>query len=130
MKTGFQIEIQKDLTEHNYKLAVDFANDFISKTCASEMKYAIPTGGGYHSFLRRRRFGFLFNKDNNLVFRRISPKKRKFGIIKAGTMAEMSGDDINLKQCMCPEHMGSTKVKWKNKKPKMTVYATIGDIKG
>ena len=130
MKTGFQIQIQKDLSYHEHNLSADFANDFISRTCGNSMKYALPTSGGYRSYLRRKRFGFLFDADNTLVFRRISPKQRKFGIVKADTLVEMSGNDINLNKCMCPIHLGSTKVKWKDKRPEMNIYATIGDIKG
>ena len=130
MKKGFQIEIQKDLTPKEYKLAVKEANEFIYGACKNGLMYSKYTSGGYRSYLRRRRFGRRFDKENNLVFRRISVHKRIFGVVKVDTMVDSLGNDVNLKQCMCPIHLGGVKVKWRHGKPEMGIYATIGDIKG
>ncbi|KKL64373.1 hypothetical protein LCGC14_2165680 [marine sediment metagenome] len=130
MKKGFRFEIQKDLNTDELKLAIDFANEFISDTCKNNMKFSFSRKAGYRSYIRRGCFGYRFDKKNNLVFRRISTKSRIFGIIKPDTMVDLLGKNVNLNQCMCPIHLGGVKVRWKSEKPDMNVYAIVGDIKG
>lgn len=134
MKTGFQIEIQKDLTEKEVETAKKFANEFITKTCGNNMVFYL--GGktaGYRSYLRRGRFGYLINEDKEfgLVFRRASWNKRIFGIFKYTELLDKeTNEPPRIKMCMCPKHRGGLKVKWKTEKPESFTYAMVGDVKG
>jgi hypothetical protein len=136
MKKGFQLEIQKDLTEEEYKSAVEWANDWISTTCKNDLVFhrGGRTGGWKSSsYLRRGIFGFMpfNNNDNDLVFRRISASSRIFGLIKASTMTKPDGTEINLERCKCAKHRGGEKVIWRNnKKPETFIYVMVGDVKG
>lgn len=132
MKKGFQIEIQKDLSEKEYKDAIEFANDWISQTCDNDMVFRLGgKTGGWHSYIKRGVFGFMPYRDNNLVFRRISTSRRVFGIVKADTMTKPDGLEVNLNRCACSNCRGGERVIWRdNKKPKTFIYATVGEIKG
>ena len=126
---GFQLEIQKDLTKEEFEDAIDFANTWISNTCEDDMVYYLGgRTGGYHSYLRRNRFGFMISHVNNLVFRRISTARRVFGIVRADTMVKPNGSEVNLKQCMCPKHRGGERVVWRDGKPGTFVYAVVGNV--
>jgi len=129
---GFQLEIQKDLSEIDMKKAINFANNWISKTMSNDnLTYHLGgRSGGWHSYLRCNRFGYMNKNIAQLVFRRISTKRRVFGIVRADTMVKPDISEINLKQCMCPIHRGGERVVWRNGKPKTFVYATVGSIKG
>ena len=134
MKAGFQIEIQKDLSEKEKETAKKFANKFIAKTCGNSMVFSLGgRTGGYTSYLRRGRFGYLINEDKRtgLVFRRISWKKRIFGIFKYTELLDKETAKLpRINMCMCPKHRGGLKVRWKDEKPESFTYALIGDIKG
>ena len=132
MKEGFQIEIQKDITDDELSAAKQFANEFISRTCRNYMVFHLGgRTGGFRSYLRRGRFGYLISKETGLVFRRITRNKRIFGIVK---YTELSDKETNrlpkMNMCMCPKHRGGLKVRWANKKPETFVYARVGEIKG
>jgi len=130
MTKGFQIEIQKELTEEESRAAIDFANEWISKTCSKDMQFLLKGKGGHRSYIRRNRFGYMLNdKVNDLVFRRISTHKRIFGIIKADTMVKPDGSEVNLNQCMCSIHRGGERVVWRDGKPEVFVYAVVGSVK-
>ena len=137
MDRGFQIEIQRDLTKEETEIAINFANRWIVKTCDNALIYYLGgRSGGYSSFIRRNRFGFMLkdsqglciSKDIDLVFRRISTNKRIFGIVKASAVVKQDRSEVNLKQCMCPIHRAGERVVWRDIKPKTFVYATIGEI--
>jgi len=135
MSRGFQIEIQKDLTEKELENAIDFAIEWIGRTCSNDLTYYLGgKTGGYKSYLRRNRFGFMINHtntlvSNTLVFRRISTGRRIFGIIRANTMIKPNGSEFKLKQCMCPKHRGGERVIWRDNKPETFIYAKVGRIK-
>lgn len=130
MTKGFQIEIQKELTEEETNDAIDFANDWISKTCGDDLTHHLGgRTGGYHSYIRRNRFGFMISRANTLVFRRISAKKRIFGLVRADTVVKPDGSEVNLNQCMCPIHRGGERVVWRDGKPEVFVYAVVGSVK-
>jgi len=140
MKEGFQIEIQKDLSDPDMKLAQNFANEFISKTCRDHMVFSYGgRTGGYASYIRRGKFGYLLLKptkegyfeNTDLVFRRLSKNQRIFGIVKYTKLIDKAtGKTPNINQCMCPKHRGGLKVRWADKKPETFVYARVGEIKG
>ncbi len=145
MKTGFAIYIQDDLSPSLKKQAEDFADAFIVNTLRDPRKrYFGTNGGGYTTGLWRNRLGVAVGEE--LTFRRISTKQRKFAIVKYDTMVikndkhlfkahrnfrELEPDGEIPKMCRCPKHRGSLKVVWRdNKAPNMTKYAEYGDIKG
>jgi len=132
MLKGFQLEIQKDLSDNEQAEAIRFANEWISKTCGNNLIFNLGgRTGGWCSFLKRNRFGFMNSKTNDLVFRRISTDRRVFGIVKSDTMIKPDGSEINLNQCMCPIHRGAERVIWRGgKKPSTFIYAVVGDLKG
>jgi hypothetical protein len=146
MKKGFAILIQDGLEPVLHKQAVDFANDFIAKTCSDpNLRYFGVKGGGYTSGIWRGRLGLTIGK-TPLVFRRVSKHLRKFAIVKKDTM-EVHNDHPLWKThftpyqrdkipdgpipegCSCPVHGASINVKFV-KEPKWIEYAKIGDIKG
>jgi hypothetical protein len=128
---GFKIKIQKDLSMVDQKTAFEFANEWISKTCKQDLVYHLGgKTGGYRSYLCRGTFGYLINQEKQLVFRRISHSKRVFGIVKANTMVQKDNTPIDLNQCCCPRHLGSTPIKWKNGEPPMFTYARVADFGG
>ena len=131
MKNGFQVEIQKNLTVSETNKAETFVNYWIGKTCENNLTYYLGgRTGGYDSYLLRNRFGYMDNslKEDMLVFRRISSKKRIFGVVKVDTMVNLDGSSLRLNWCMCPEHRGGMRVKWVDVKPKTFTYAIIGNI--
>jgi len=117
----FSIEIQKDLTEEEHELADDYAYRFVNYMAEHDNHYPLKGSGGRRSYLRRNRLGYRIEK-SDLVFRRISKRLRKFGIFRIDTMIERGGGEINTNQCMCPIHLGGTRVVWRDKKPESYIY--------
>ena len=132
MEEGFQIEIQKNITDDELSIAKKFANEFISKTCRDHMIFYLGgRTGGYISYIRRGKFGYVINKETGLVFRRISRNKRIFGIVKYTELLDKDTNKLpRADMCVCPKHRGCLKVKWKTKRPETFVYARGGQIKG
>jgi len=127
---GFQIEIQKDLNKEEMENAINYANGWIASTCDDMIFYLGGKTGGYKSYLLRGRFGYMPYKSESLVFRRISYKRRVFGIVRANTMTLRDGSEIDLKQCMCPIHRGGERVMWRNgTKPETFIYAKVGSVR-
>jgi hypothetical protein len=136
MKKGFQLEIQRGLSEEDMEIALSFANKWIKNTCMDdELVFWLGgrTGGWTSkSHLKRGSLGYTYIKeDRSLVFRRISSSKRVFAIVNIDTMTLKDGNELNTKGCMCAHCNGGQKVIWRNnKKPETFVYAMVGDIKG
>lgn len=143
---GFQIQIQSDLSEYEKVKAEAYADAFVKNTHKNNGFFDGRSKGGWTGYLRRGCFGYLFDRDANLVFRRISKKRRIIGIMKTTTLEvfgdryengtskddkdlQKDGEDVNLKQCECSKHLGSVRVRFKDK-PSMRIYYTEGDIKG
>jgi len=82
MKKGFQIEIQKNLTDEEREVAEKFANKWVSEVSAKDLSYAkaMRTEGGYCSWYKRGTLGQRID-DGNLYFRRASRTKRIFQIV-------------------------------------------------
>jgi hypothetical protein len=135
MKKGFAVEIQLDLSEEEKKSALKFVNEFVIGTLKKDMYYSkyMHTRGGYSSYLKRGVFGYRFDEENNLVFRRISRNQRRFAVVKANTLVNKDTKEVfnnkNMNMCMCPLHLGGTKVDW-SYMPETYTYVFIGDIKG
>lgn len=154
MNKGFQLEIQKDLNKEEYDIAVKECNTFIADAANNNLTFSYLGGktGGYKSYIRRGTFGkeiniaiikngYVDQTSTGLVFRRCSNNKRIFGIFREKELVVKHNYILNEedklkegqsipKMCMCPDHRGGIKVRWKNKKPETYIYAKIGEIKG
>lgn len=119
---NYCIEIQKSLSPSEYWIATFFADSFVLNTREKMDNFPHKGSGGRRSYLRRGTLGYMIPGMSGVVFRRISKNKRKFGIVKIETMVQKNGEEIDLKQCSCPRHLGGTKVKWRDKKPDTIVH--------
>lgn len=130
---GFEIYIQSDLSEKEYKNAVANANVFIKETLKNKGKFILGSNGGWHSYLKRGAFGRLYKYPEGfaLTFRRYQTKLKNgntvFCIVRPDTLQlKENGKPVNLKRCMCPKHLGGEKVKWVNSTPPdTTTYCVI-----
>lgn len=123
-----EIKIQRDLSQDQIRRAITHINRFIVETIKDDGRYCGASGGGRRSYLRRGRFGYLLDtKQNDLTFRRISRNKRIFAVVHVSTLLDKeTGKPVNLDRCMCPHHLGGTKVKWKNEPEFFTHFKTDG----
>jgi len=125
---GFSIEIQEGLGEEEQELAENQAVKFTEYTITHDMNFPLKGSAGRRSYIRRNRFGYHINK-SGLVFRRISKRRRKFAVVRANELVlRASLSEVNLKQCMCPIHLGAERVVWRSGKPKTYEYIRIGKI--
>lgn len=151
---GFQIKIQKDLSDEQVVKAKEYIDSFIIKAIKNNLNYSksCNTKGGYSSFLRRGVLGYTLGglRELGLAFRRISNKKRIFAIVKLENLFVIEdnilADKLNI--CMCPlnrtyrsrwvrnlgyktaVHGGGKKVKMSLTDKDFDTYCTIGEIKG
>ena len=152
MKTGYEIYIQKDLSDVDKEKAKKFCQSFIDSTNADPKKrYWGKPGGGYTSGMWRGRLGiFIYmpgdkHYDGHIVFRRISKNKRTFAVVHVDSM-EVYNDkkldkfndrdiipdgDIPIKYCNCRRHKGSIKVRFKDgKPPELEFFYKTGEVRG
>jgi hypothetical protein len=129
-QNGFRILIQSNLTDIEKKEAFKFVNEFIKRVKENNGSWNFWSRGGHKSYLARNNFGYLLNPKNpNLVFRRISNRKREFAIVKTENLLNKENEaGINsVNKCPCPICLGSKKVKWKNNvKPNFEFYYEEG----
>jgi len=153
MNKGFQIEIQKDLTDEEKEEAIKFANKWISDVAKEQLSWAkaMGTEGGWHSWYKRGTLGHRLDTKSNLYFRRASRTKRIFQIVhkdniklakdkdgdsimKSTTHLNRWGEKSTIKDagegCMCPTCTGMLKVTNKYGDTETSVYCTIGEISG
>ena len=152
MKTGYEIYIQKNLSDIDKERAKKFCQSFIDSTNNDPKKrYWGKSGGGYTTGMWRGRLGISLylpgekQYDPNIVFRRISKTKRKFAVVHLDTMEvhnDKSLDRLNDRDllpdgpiprnvCNCPRHKGSIKVRFKNNQPpELELFYRTGDVKG
>lgn len=131
MKVGFRVEIDKGLSAEEYLIAKSTADDFI--VLANRSKGYRTGGWGSASFYRRGIYGrpiWHNGKQTHLTIRRACKNKRIFIITKGTNLVQLDGSEINHSQCMCAEHLGGTRVKWRTTKPEVIIYYEIGDIQG
>jgi len=135
LKTGYRIEIQKDLSEEQMIAAKRAADNFIDMTLEKSGKYG-DGGRTSSSWYKRGILGYFIDSDGKitseiteLIFRRHTRNKRIFAIIKLDTLILPNGDPIKLNNCMCVYHRGGQKVTYKVR-PETFLYFEIGDIKG
>lgn len=135
MNKGFRIEIERGLSAEEKALAREYADNWAMKVIENNCSWRAQTKGGWLSYLRRGTFGHWVNgiqtskSPEELVFRRISKSKRIFGIMRASHLRHLDGSEINTKQCMCPRHLGGTRVTVPNP-PEMKQFIEYGEIKG
>jgi len=129
----FSIYFQFSLNLKELASAENFATNFVIETLQNNWNYPLKGKGGHRSYLKRGTFGFLFDEEENLVFRRISNNKRKFAVVKIDTLLERDANRYMtrmLDQCKCPEHLGSVKVSWRGYKPDMVLFMKINSYIG
>lgn len=135
MNRGFRIQIEEGLPAEQENKACDFAHHWMGEIMSAQCSWVAKwSRGGWRSYLRRGTFGYSLNgrgakTSEDLVFRRISKRQRIFGIMRAKHMRNLDGTEVNYNQCMCPMHLGGTRVTIPEM-PEMRTYAEIGEIKG
>jgi len=135
MNKGFRIEIQKGLTDDEYKSAIKFVDHWVADVMAHGCSWKHKTRAGYSSYYRRGRYGQgVWDPDtgeesNTLVFRRHTLHKRIFAVVRIDTLESRTDTPLKLDQCVCPIHRGGQKVKYKTR-PETDIYLEVGDIKG
>ena len=144
MNKGFELYIQKNLTQDERIMGENYLREFLVKTCADpKMRYFGVTGGGYTTGMWRGRFGISLG--DTLVFRRIAKNARRFAVIQINTLEvfndkyldkhnpmyrDLSPDgEIPTDKCRCPRHKGSIRVRFKQK-PELELFALVGQAKG
>jgi len=137
MKKGFQIEIQKDLSEEEKVVAIKFANEWTKDIIDNDLSWKDRTRGGWRSLYKRGVVGFRLRDNSELYFRRASRSRRIFQIVRGKDLKiepqEMKYGgtfDGGLDGCMCPGHLGGLKVSTKYGDIETEVYCTVGNIKG
>lgn len=135
MKQGYEIQVQTDLPQPLKIEATQWA-----QTWGENHKdgYGLGDVGGSNrkTYYNRGAFGIWLDgeksftpDDSGLVFRRISRNRRVFGVVHVDTLERIDGEEIKIAQCMCPQHRGGQKVRFKER-PAMDTVFTWGDIKG
>lgn len=134
---GFEIKIQKSLSEEQRKIAEEVAFDFIKRTIEHKMSYAkaYRTRSGTSSYLKRNVLGYTWGglKEAGLTLRRISKNRRSFGIVKLEDLyiPELKIRGHELKECMCPKyHGGGRRVVMNIHVDDFVLFAKIGKVKG
>lgn len=154
MMLGYEIYIQKDLSDIDKDRAKKFCQLFIDRTEADPKKrYWGEMGGGYVTGMWRNRLGKSLHLpdekqyDPVLRFRRISKNKRIFAVVHIDTMeiyndkyldkAHKSYRDIEpdgpiqRTHCSCPRHEQSLKVRFiNNKPPELEFFYKTGEARG
>lgn len=128
---GFQIEIQKNLTEKEKEQAIDYIEKRFLPSLRDGFLWNHSTKGGHEHgkpFMRGV-VGWNIMK-SDLIFRRVSSRKRIFAIVRADSLQRKDGKDINLKHCFCNQCEGAYKATWKISKPETYIYMTKGELKG
>jgi hypothetical protein len=135
MKQGYEVQVQANLPtplkEEAKRWATEWA--FNHKDGYGLGKVA---GSNRKTYYNRGSFGIWLDErkdfaatDSGLVFKRISRNRRVFGVVHVDTLERTDGQEIVISQCMCPQHRGGQKVKFKER-PQMETVFTWGDIKG
>lgn len=124
---GYRILIEKGLETIQLNEAKNFADSFIKKVNANYGSWDFWSKGGHVSFVSRKKLGFILGSQKDLVFRRVTNKKREFGIHQLNLIQYIDNTEINPNiGCICPKC--TEKVKWKTEKPVFDVYYEIGLI--
>jgi hypothetical protein len=134
MNKGFRIEIEKGLTSKQKQEAEAFATKWAADTLKNDGSWVERwSRGGWRSYLRRGTFGHRLSgretTPDTLVFRRVSKKRRIFAVMRATHLRNLDGSEVNTEQCMCPEHLGGTRV-MVPVMPDMKTLVEYGEIKG
>lgn len=144
-KRGYRLMIQSGLSEEQFEAAMKFAQKWREDMEKTNMSWKLQTRGGWVSELRRNAFGYLINvagngrprhvstsqAPSNLVFRRISVRRRIFGIVKETEIVKTKSDPVHENTCLCPRCTRLEKFGWKNgEPPEMYMLMEFGDIKG
>ena len=134
MNKGFRIEIEKGLTSEQKCKAEAFATKWAADTLQNDGSWVERwSRGGWRSYLRRGTFGHRLSgrevTEDALVFRRISKRRRIFAVMRAAHLRNLDGSPVNTQQCMCPEHLGGTRVTVPAM-PETKKFVEYGEIKG
>lgn len=126
MKQGYMVVLHKNIPPELVDEAKVLCEDFIN---IAKDGY----GTGYRaSYFRRGVFGMM-SKSKKLTLRRLSKNRRIFGAVPIDMVVNKDGSPVNLDLCMCPSHLGGTKVKMSDgpfKEENYDIVYATGEIKG
>lgn len=123
-KVGYRVMFQTGMSDEQFRIAWNFLIRFKESTAANKGYWNGHTRGGHDSYLARNECGLsLSGKPDALLFRRVSNRKRIFGIVKNNT--------IKLIKTKSKNNIEITKWVWADGKPPemYTVFET-GEIQG
>lgn len=136
MKQGFEVQVQSDLPSALKIEAVKWATAWGETHKETGYGLGKVAGSDRKTYFNRGSFGMWLDdipnfpfKDSQLVFRRISRNRRIFGVVRVDTLERVDGEPIKIDQCMCPQHRGGQRVRFRER-PQMETVFTWGDIKG
>ncbi len=135
MNKGFRIKIERGLSAEDKKKAQDFATKWALEVIENDCSWVERwSRGGWSSYLQRGTFGYSLNgrgakNEDDLVFRRISKRRRIFAVMRAKHLRNLDGSEIDFKGCMCPDHLGGTRVIMPQR-PALKTFMEYGEIKG
>lgn len=138
--------IQSGLSEQQFEAAMRFANKWREEMEQTGYSWKGQTRGGWKSELRRHAYGYLIKVNgashprhvscqadsSDLVFRRISVRRRIFGIVKESEIEITKVDPSNVENsCKCPSCTRLEKYGWVyGEPPEMYMLFEFGEIKG
>lgn len=137
MKLGYEIQVQADIPGDLKVEAIKFAQQW-GEDHKGGYGLGKVSGSDRRTYYNRGSFGRLLGHgwngedefiDSGLVFRRISRNRRVFGIVHMDTLERVDGEPILIEQCMCPQHRGGQRVRFRER-PQMETVFTWGDVKG
>jgi len=137
--------IQSGLSEEQFEAAMKFASNWRDDMEKTNFSWKNRTRGGWASELRRHAYGYVIKVDGhghhrhvssqsesaNLLFRRVSVRRRIFGIVKEDEVIKVKSDPENDPGCPCLRCTRLEKFGWKNgTAPEMYTLFEFGEIEG
>jgi hypothetical protein len=131
MKRGYRILLHKDIPEELLEEAQESCDNFIALANSPD---GYKCRHDSYAFYRRGIFGLIVNHKNRiLTFKRLSGKRRIFGVIPVNQLEAKDGGEIDSDQkCICGVHLGGTRVNIKGgfQERDYHFYYETGEIKG
>lgn len=126
---GFRVLIHKDIPPERLKECHEFCDRWIQRSIKEG--YGCHGGHGDYAFYRRRILGYLFSKDYSLTFRRLSTKRRIFGIVPTNLLFDKeTGKQIVVGNgCVCASCEGGRRVSYDFNENNFILYFEDGNIK-
>lgn len=124
--------LQAGLSEQQFEDAWKCAQNWKDRMEKAELSWKGETRGGWRSALRRNGWGYpIKSEPENLLFRRVSVRRRIFGIVKESEVVLTKSDPEHTNDCKCSACTAKEKFGWKNgSPPEMYMLFEFGEIKG